>query len=98
MLKDAKKLKNKVVLITGSGDLDGFGGKLALEAAHYGAKVVVSDSNEEGVDAVVEEIQKRGGCVVFLSYSSFFLLRTNSLLDTELLPASLAISLTTSNS
>jgi NAD(P)-dependent dehydrogenase (short-subunit alcohol dehydrogenase family) len=97
LLKDAKKLKNKVVLITGSGDLEGFGGKLALEAAHYGAKVVVSDSSEQGVAAVVEEIQQRGGCVVFL-FSSFLLLRTHSLLDTELLPAFLATSQTTLNS
>jgi hypothetical protein len=71
LLKDAQKLKNKVVLITGSGDLDGFGGKLALEAAHYGAKVVVSHSSEQGVAAVVEEIMKRGGYVVFLFFILF---------------------------
>ncbi|GAA6037964.1 hypothetical protein JCM8097_009512 [Rhodosporidiobolus ruineniae] len=61
LLKDAQKLKGKVVLITGAGTFDGFGGQMALAAAKYGAKVVVSDLNEEGVWDVVREITDRGG-------------------------------------
>ncbi|GAA5884483.1 hypothetical protein JCM6882_005269 [Rhodosporidiobolus microsporus] len=61
LFKDAAKLKGKVVLITGAGNLLGFGGQLALKAASYGAKVVVSDLREEGVLSVVKEIEMRGG-------------------------------------
>lgn len=65
LLANASKLKNKVVLITGVGGLDSLGGQLAVKlATKYGAKVVVSDSTEEGIVETVLEIHKAGGYVL----------------------------------
>lgn len=80
LLADGAKLKNKVVLITGSGSLDGFGGRLALKAAGYGAKVVVSDLKAEGVEKVVQKIKEARGYVVISSFSPLFCLPFPSLL------------------
>jgi NAD(P)-dependent dehydrogenase (short-subunit alcohol dehydrogenase family) len=71
LLADGAKLKDKVVLITGSGSLEGFGGRLALKAAGYGAKVVVSDLKAEGVEKVVQKIKETGGCVVIFLFLLF---------------------------
>ncbi len=51
-------IKDKVVIITGAGQ--GIGKVVALKFADAGAKVVVSDINEENVNKVVEEIKARG--------------------------------------
>lgn len=54
--KDASK---EVVLITGAGS--GIGRMMALEFAKLGATLILWDINEEGNDAVKEEIESRGG-------------------------------------
>ena len=52
-------LKNKVVVITGA--RRGMGKADALLFAQKGAKVVVSDISQEDCQAVVDEIEKKGG-------------------------------------
>lgn len=58
------KLENKVAIITGAGS--GIGKATALLFAKEGAKVVVSDINEEGRNKVVEEIKSAGGEAIFV--------------------------------
>ncbi|MDP9702381.1 NAD(P)-dependent dehydrogenase (short-subunit alcohol dehydrogenase family) [Paenibacillus intestini] len=53
------KLENKVAIVTGAGS--GMGKAIATLYAQEGAKVVVSDINEEAAQAVVQEIQANGG-------------------------------------
>ena len=57
-------LNDKVAIITGSGS--GIGRAAAILFAREGAKVVVSDINEEHGNAVVEEINKAGGQAFFM--------------------------------
>jgi NAD(P)-dependent dehydrogenase (short-subunit alcohol dehydrogenase family) len=57
-------LMNKVAIITGSGS--GIGRASAILYAKEGAKVVVSDINEEHGRAVAEEIQREGGEAFFV--------------------------------
>lgn len=52
------KLKNKVAIVTGAGQ--GIGKGIALELAREGAKVVVSDIDQEHIDETVKEIKKLG--------------------------------------
>lgn len=52
------KLKNKVAIVTGSGQ--GIGKGIALELAKEGAKVVISDINQENIDKTVKEIKSLG--------------------------------------
>lgn len=52
------KLKSKVAIVTGAGQ--GIGKAIALELAKEGAKVVVSDINQEHIDEAVKEIKKLG--------------------------------------
>jgi NAD(P)-dependent dehydrogenase (short-subunit alcohol dehydrogenase family) len=59
-----KSLKDKVVIITGSGS--GIGRAAAILCAKEGAKVVVSDINEENGLAVSAEIVHAGGEAVFI--------------------------------
>ncbi|GAA5868707.1 hypothetical protein JCM8547_003790 [Rhodosporidiobolus lusitaniae] len=61
LLAEGEKLRDKVVLVTGAGSLQGFGGQVALKAASYGAKVVVSDVREDAAVKVQKEIEKMGG-------------------------------------
>ena len=51
-------VKNKVVMITGSAH--GIGYEIGEHFAEKGAKVVLSDINEEGVKASAEELKKLG--------------------------------------
>lgn len=57
-------LNDKVAIITGSGS--GIGRATAILYAREGAKVVVSDINEEHGIAVVSEINKAGGQAFFI--------------------------------
>ena len=52
-------LKNKTVLITGA--RRGMGKTHALIMAKYGAKIVVTDINQEDCEKVAKEIKKQGG-------------------------------------
>jgi NAD(P)-dependent dehydrogenase (short-subunit alcohol dehydrogenase family) len=54
-----KRLEEKVAIITGAAS--GMGKAMALLFATEGAKVVVSDINQSGVDAVTKEIEAAGG-------------------------------------
>jgi NAD(P)-dependent dehydrogenase (short-subunit alcohol dehydrogenase family) len=58
------KLEGKVAVITGAGS--GIGRATALKFASEGAKVVVSELNEENGKGVVEEIRSAGGEGVFV--------------------------------
>ena len=59
-----KDLENKVAIVTGAGS--GIGKAVALMYASEGAKVVVSDVNEEGGNETMNDIKKRGGDAIFI--------------------------------
>lgn len=54
-----KRLENKVAIITGAAS--GMGKAMAFLFASEGAKVIVSDINQSGVDMEVKEIESAGG-------------------------------------
>ncbi|MBP1920684.1 3-oxoacyl-[acyl-carrier-protein] reductase [Youngiibacter multivorans] len=56
------RLKDKVCIITGSGN--GIGKVTALKFAEEGAKVIVCDVKKDSVDEVVKEIEAMGGVAV----------------------------------
>jgi len=53
------RLNEKVAIITGAGS--GFGEAMAIRFAEEGAKIVVSDINEEAAKRVAADIQSKGG-------------------------------------
>ncbi len=57
-------LENKVAFVTGAGS--GIGKAVALLYAKEGAKVVVSDINDEHGQNVVKEIQENGGRAIYV--------------------------------
>ena len=59
-----KRLENKIAIITGAAS--GIGKEIALLFAKEGAKVTVSDINENMGNEVVEEIKKLGGEAIFI--------------------------------
>jgi len=65
------RLEGKVALISGAatgieGELMGFGGAAARLFAQEGAKVVLSDINEEGGLKTAEQIRESGGDAIFV--------------------------------
>ena len=61
------RLSNKVAVITGAGS--GMGEAEALLFAREGAKVVATDINFEGVQAVVEKIKEAGGDAIAVKHN-----------------------------
>lgn len=58
-----KALKDKVAVVTGAGS--GIGRSIAIDYANNGAKVVVSDINEQGGQETVDQIIALGGSACF---------------------------------
>lgn len=58
-----KTLENKVAIVTGGGS--GIGKSICILYAAEGAKVIVSDINEEGGNETVREIKDKGGEAIF---------------------------------
>lgn len=58
------RLKDKIVLITGSGS--GIGKSSALLFAKEGAKLIVNDVNEDNGKTTVKEIQNNGGEAIYI--------------------------------
>jgi NAD(P)-dependent dehydrogenase (short-subunit alcohol dehydrogenase family) len=60
------RLVDKVVIITGAGN--GIGKETAILFSKEGAKVVVSDLNEDAAATTVAEIQQNGGQAIFVKH------------------------------
>jgi NAD(P)-dependent dehydrogenase (short-subunit alcohol dehydrogenase family) len=61
-------LQNKVAIVTGAGS--GIGKAIALLYASEGAKIVVSDIDEQGGNETVSEIKQKSGDAIFIKTDS----------------------------
>jgi NAD(P)-dependent dehydrogenase (short-subunit alcohol dehydrogenase family) len=59
-----KNLEKKVAIVTGGGS--GIGRAIALLYASEGAKIVISDVNEQGGNETVSQIKAKGGEAIFI--------------------------------
>jgi len=71
------KLKDKVAFVTGAGS--GIGKSIALLYAKEGAKVVVSDINDEHGKSVVDEIIAGGGEAIYVKANTAVALEVEAL-------------------
>lgn len=76
------KLENKVAVITGAAA--GMGEAIALLFAQQGAKVVISDINAQGLDAVAQTIRQTNGEVVAISGDVSVEQHVQELIDTAI--------------
>jgi NAD(P)-dependent dehydrogenase (short-subunit alcohol dehydrogenase family) len=60
-----RTLENKVAIVTGGGS--GIGKAISLLYATEGAKIVISDVNEQGGNETVNEIKSKGGDSIFVN-------------------------------
>lgn len=60
-----KSLENKVAIVTGGGS--GIGKAISLLYATEGAKIVISDVNEQGGNETANEIKSKGGDAIFVN-------------------------------
>lgn len=65
LLEAAKPLKDQVAIVTGSGR--GIGRSIAERLMAHGAKIVITDINEELCKQTADELQKQGGEVIALT-------------------------------
>lgn len=63
-LKPVKSLENKVAIITGGGS--GIGKAIAMLYSSEGAKIIISDIDEEDSKVTVAEIKEKGGDAIFV--------------------------------
>src|SRR5689334_11601885 len=59
-----KILENKVAVVTGGGS--GIGKAISVLYAKEGAKIVVTDVNEQGGNETISEIKSKGGDAIFV--------------------------------
>ncbi|MFC9709000.1 SDR family NAD(P)-dependent oxidoreductase [Paenibacillus sp. NPDC056933] len=55
------ELNNRVAIVTGSGSKRGIGRTIAMTLAKQGAKLVIADINQEGIQETVDAIRAEGG-------------------------------------
>ncbi|WP_405152440.1 SDR family NAD(P)-dependent oxidoreductase [Paenibacillus sp. FSL K6-0108] len=55
------ELTNRVAIVTGSGSKRGIGRTIAMTLAKQGAKLVIADINQEGIQETVDAIRAEGG-------------------------------------
>ena len=61
---EKQRFKDKVVLISGSSS--GIGKEAAISFVKQGAKVILASRNKDANEALVEELKKQGGEVIFI--------------------------------
>ena len=77
----SRRLKDKVVVITGGGGV--LCKSMALEVAAHGAKVAVLDLHKEAADAVANKIVAQGGVAIGIGSTSHHDSRSPNLSETD---------------